>query len=177
VIVELSIVIFIFSSLVDLLILALLISPLFLFHELAHKFVAQGNGLDSEFRLDPSLALFSMISIILPMKIIAPGVVLTSGSRNGVDISGRISMAGPLVNILLGGVFLFISTFITPEWILIPLFASKFSIDLALFNLLPVFVLDGAKIYKWHVGVFAVIFGLTVVLWLFHPLGILGGIF
>jgi Zn-dependent protease len=161
----------------DFLILALLISPLFLFHELAHKLVAQGNGLYSEFRLDPNMALVSLISIILPTKIIAPGVVLTSGLRNEVDISGRISMAGPLANILLGGIFLSISAFIAPRWILIPQFVSKFSIDLALFNLLPLFVLDGAKIYKWHLGIFGLLFGLTLTLWLFHPLGIFGRIF
>ncbi len=175
-IVELSIAIS-FFSLPDLLILALLITPLFLFHELAHKFVAQGNGLYSEFRLDPNMALISLISIISPLKIIAPGVVLTSSSTNRGDIAGRISMAGPLANLLLGGIFLVISAMITPEWILIPLFVSKFSIDLALFNLLPLFVLDGAKIYKWHVGVFGVLFGLTTVLWLFHPLGLFKGIF
>lgn len=176
VLVELSIAIYDFDTLLELLILALFIIPLWFFHELAHKFVAQGNGLTSYFRLDPNMAIFSLFSIILPIKIIAPGVVFSSGEYR-LDTSGRISMAGPLTNIFLGGFFLVLSSFMPLNWIIIVfLYASKFSFDLALFNLLPFSVLDGAKVLKWNQTIFLLIFSLCLVLWLFHPFGLFGGI-
>ena len=108
VLVEMSFAIYYTNTLIELLILGILTIPLWLFHELAHKFVAQGNGLISDFRLDPNMALFSLFSILLPIKIIAPGVVLSSGEYR-LDTAGRISIAGPLTNILIGGIFLVFS--------------------------------------------------------------------
>ncbi|UCG03571.1 MAG: hypothetical protein JSW11_06195 [Candidatus Heimdallarchaeota archaeon] len=170
VVVELSIAIYDFDTLLELLILALFIIPLWFLHELAHKFVAQGNGLTSNFRLDPNMAIFSLFSIVpvFPVKIIAPGVVLSSGTYRP-DTEARIAMAGPLLNILLGGLFLFFSALMPLNFTNVLLFVSRVSIDLALFNLIPFSILDGAKVYRWHSGVFGVIMGITVILWLFHP--------
>ncbi len=166
---------FFLNELFILIVLCVLSIPLFLFHELSHKFTAQGYGLTSRFRLDPNFALFSLFTIILPIKIIAPGVVLSSGEYR-LDTSGRISMAGPLINILIGGVFLVFSSFMPLDWAMVVfLLVSKFSFDLALFNMLPFYILDGAKVLKWHQTIFILIFSLSLVLWLFHPLGILGG--
>ncbi len=174
VLVELSIAIYDFNTFLELLILGILIIPLWFFHELAHKFVAQGNGLTSYFRLDPNMAIFSLFSIVLPVKFIAPGVVFSSGEYR-LDTSGRISMAGPLTNILSGGFFLVFSSFMPFNWaVVVFLYASKFSFDLALFNMLPFSVLDGAKVFRWNQSIFALIFSLCLVLWLFHPKGILG---
>ncbi|MHA2223697.1 MAG: hypothetical protein ACXAC8_00590 [Candidatus Hodarchaeales archaeon] len=176
--VELSSIIFLFNTLFDLLVLSVLIIPLFLFHELAHKFVAQGFGLRSEFRLYPNMALLSLISIIplFPVKIIAPGVVFSSG-RGESDISARISLAGPMLNILLSGIFLISAAFVNTYWASFLLLASRFSFDLAVFNLLPFSVLDGAKVIQWNERLFLLIFIAALVLWAFHPFGILGGLF
>jgi Zn-dependent protease len=160
------------GSMVNLVILGVFCVPLFLFHELGHKFVAQAYNLKSEFRFIPDLALISLISVFLPLKIIAPGVVLSSGGYNG-DKDARISLAGPLVNIILGGFFLILASLLLPEWTIL-LFVSKFSFDMAMFNLLPFSVLDGSKVIRWHPTTFWVVFGITVGLWLFHPLGMFG---
>ena len=160
-----------FDLFIFLVILACFMIPLWLFHELAHKFTAQYYGLESEFRLYPNFALMSLISIILPFKIIAPGVVLHSG-RYQSDTPARTAMAGPLVNILLGGGLLTLSAVSNEYWSLIFLIVSYLSFNLALFNLLPIFILDGAKIFKWNRTVYVSIFGLTLVLYLFHPFGI-----
>lgn len=176
VLVELSLAIYYFDTILELLFLALLIIPLWFFHELAHKFVAQGNGLVSHFRLDPYMAMFSLFSVVFFIKIIAPGVVLSSGDYR-LDTSGRISMAGPLTNIFIGGIFLVLSPLMPFDWLVtIFVFVSKFSFDLALFNLLPFSVLDGAKVLRWSQTIFILIFSLTLILWLFHPFGMLGGI-
>ena len=174
VLVEMSFAIYYTNTLIELLILGILTIPLWLFHELAHKFVAQGNGLISDFRLDPNMALFSLFSILLPIKIIAPGVVLSSGEYR-LDTAGRISIAGPLTNILIGGIFLVFSAFMPVNWaVVIFSLVSYFSFYLAWFNMLPFNGLDGAKVLRWSQSIFILVFSLSTVTWLFHPLGILG---
>jgi len=46
----------------------------FILHELAHKYVAQGYGLWAEFRLNMTGLLLTAISIVSPIKFIAPGL-------------------------------------------------------------------------------------------------------
>lgn len=159
----------------DLGIIAILSFPLFLLHEIAHKFIAIRHGFSSRFYLDQKMALFSLISIFFPIKIIAPGAVIFYGTPSE-ESEASIAMAGPLVNIILGGILLGVSFFLSPNWMIFTLLVSKFSFDLALFNLLPISILDGAKIRKWNSNVFLVIFIFTLTAWLFHPFGLLGGL-
>lgn len=154
--------------------LSLIIFPLWLFHELGHKFSAQYYGLRSQFHLYPNFAFLSLISVLFPIKFIAPGVVHVRGEYHS-DISARIAMAGPLVNIMLGGIFLALSAFIGGNWGGMLSWVSYLSINIALFNLIPLSVLDGAKIYNWNFYAFLVLFGSSLILYLFHPYGILGG--
>ena len=155
--------------------LSLIIFPLWLFHELGHKFSAQYYGLSSEFHLYPNLAFFSLISVILPIQFIAPGAVHVRGYYLS-DISARIAMAGPLINILLGGGFLALSAVLSGIMAGILSWVSYLSFNIAVFNLIPFSVLDGAKIYRWNPSVFLVIFSSSLILYLFHPHGIFGGI-
>ncbi|MHA2202651.1 MAG: hypothetical protein ACW991_03075, partial [Candidatus Hodarchaeales archaeon] len=88
---------------------------------------------------------------------------------------GRISIAGPLTNILLGGIFLVFSSFMPFDWaVVVFLLASYFSFYLAWFNMLPFNGLDGTKVLRWNQSIFISMFSLSTVSWLFHPLGILG---
>ena len=163
-------------TIIDLGIIAILSSPLFLLHEVAHKFIANRLGFPSRFYLDQKMALFSLISVFSPIiKIIAPGAVIFYGTPSK-ESEASIAMAGPLVNIFLGGILLGVSFFLSPNWLIFTLLVSKFSFDLALFNLLPISILDGAKIRKWNLNVFLVIFIFTLTAWLFHPFGLLGGL-
>jgi len=168
---------FIFSInaglILDLLVLATFMIPLWLFHELAHKFSAQYYGLYSEFRLYPFFALISLISAFFTFKIIAPGVVHISGGYRS-DTPARTAMAGPLVNILIGGILLTITAITSLYWSRILLYISYWSFSLALFNLLPFSVLDGAKIFHWNQRVYILIFSLTLIFYLFHPNGFFG---
>lgn len=155
--------------------LSLIIFPLWLFHELGHKFSAQYYGLRSEFHLYPNLAFLSLISVLFPIKFIAPGVVHVRGDYHSV-ISARIAMAGPLVNIMLGGMFLTLSALLGGLWGGILSWVSYLSFNIALFNLIPLSVLDGAKIYRWNFYAFLVLFGSSLILYIFHPYGIYWGL-
>jgi len=163
------------KTIIDLCIIGFLSFPLFLLHEVAHKFIAIRLGFPSRFYLDQNMALFSMISIFFPIKIIAPGAVIFYGTPSE-ESEASIAMAGPLVNIILGGILMGVSFFLSSNWMIFTLLVSKFSFDLALFNLLPISILDGAKIRKWNSNVFLVIFIFTLTAWLFHPFGLLGEI-
>lgn len=158
-------------NLLQLIILAILIFPLFLLHELGHKYIAIYNGMNSEFHLDQNAAILSLFTVFLPLKIIAPGVVLSSGYYTP-KIEARIAMIGPLINILLSGFLLLIASFIGVNWRLFLAIASKASLDIALFNFLPFSVLDGAKVYRWNKPVFWAIFLIIILIWSFHPLGL-----
>ncbi|MFX0084536.1 MAG: M50 family metallopeptidase [Candidatus Hodarchaeota archaeon] len=156
-----------------LVILACFMIPLWLFHELAHKFSAQYYGLYSEFRLYPNFALLSIISAFLPVKIIAPGVVHIRGGYRS-DISARTAMAGPLINILIGGIFLSLAAISSYYWSSLLAYVSYLSFYLALFNLLPFSVLDGATIFHWNQSFYILLLGLTIIFYLFHPIGFFG---
>ncbi|MEE9586173.1 MAG: AN1-type zinc finger domain-containing protein [Nitrososphaerales archaeon] len=136
--------------------LSLLFASSFLLHEMAHKFTAQKNRLWSEFRLVPFGALLTLISIIFPLKIIAPGAVIISG-RSTLSTIGRTAFAGPLTNILLGFGLLLLSLFVPNQnisWILS--WGANVNGILAIFNLIPFGVLDGQKIISWNIKVWAV---------------------
>lgn len=139
-----------------------IIALAFIIHELAHKFVAQYYGLWSEFRLDPFGILISLVTVFLPLKLIAPGAVIISGSGITIEKKGKIALAGPLVNIIQVLVFSFISKSF-------PFFglASILNSDLAIFNLIPLSVLDGRKVYEWNKVVWAVAFLIAIILWVF----------
>ncbi|MHA1236218.1 MAG: hypothetical protein ACTSQ9_00980 [Candidatus Hodarchaeales archaeon] len=163
------------QTIIDLCIIAVLSFPLFLLREVARKFIANRIGFPTRFYLDQNMALFSLISIFFPIKIIAPGAVIFYGTPSE-ESEASIAMAGPLVNIILGGILLGVSFFLISNWMIFTLLVSKFSFDLALFSLLPISIFDGAKIRKWNSNVFLVIFIFTLTAWLFHPFGLLGGL-
>ncbi|MHA1994270.1 MAG: M50 family metallopeptidase [Candidatus Hodarchaeales archaeon] len=163
-----------FLNFVELLVAGLLILPLFTLHELAHKYTAFWYGFPAKFYLDQNMAMLSLFTALLPIKIIAPGAVIWYGNPS-IRIRANVSLMGPLVNIFIGGILLLFSTFLSPSWSLVMMFISRASFSLAVFNLLPFSILDGNKVYRWNREVYYVIFGFTALIWLFHPLGILGG--
>lgn len=126
---------------------AVMLTASFFLHELAHKFTAQKEGLWAEFRLMFMGLILTAISIISPLfKIISPGAVVISGfvSKKGV---GKISMAGPLTNIVLSMVLIML-WLATSQPILI--FTAAFNAWIALFNLIPFGILDGFKVFLWN---------------------------
>jgi Zn-dependent protease len=135
----------------------------FIAHEIAHKIVAQRNGLWAEFRLILISALLTLLSIVSPIfKVIAPGAVMISGSADKRTI-GKVSIAGPATNIVLGATFLaaaFVFTRYSP--LLAPI--AYFNAWIALFNLIPFAILDGLKIFNWNKKIWALAFATSIAL-------------
>lgn len=144
---------------------AAILTTSFFVHEMAHKVAAQMRGLWAEFRLTLWGSLLTAVFMILPVffKIISPGAVMISGRANINDI-GKVSIAGPITNIILSGVFLG-AAFIPHNpisWILVV--GAFINSYIAAFNLIPIGILDGFKIFSWNKPVWALAFAISAAL-------------
>lgn len=128
----------------------------FLVHELAHKFAAQRFGYWAEFRLNATGLLITLLSLISPLKIVAPGAVVIYGPLFSREY-GKISLAGPLTNIVQAALYMLIGlTTRDPLILLLADIGMNINALLALFNLIPLGLFDGAKIYRWNWRIWAV---------------------
>jgi Zn-dependent protease len=143
--------------------LAAIITISFFTHEIAHKFTAQRRGLWAEFRLTVWGAILTFISILLPFKIISPGAVMISGPAS-MDEIGKISIAGPSTNLVLSTTFLGALPFVPVAYSWIVAVGAFFNAYIALFNLIPLGILDGFKIFHWSKAVWALAFAVSVAL-------------
>ena len=126
----------------------------FLLHELSHKFVAQRYGCMAEFRaFDQMLYLAVGLAVLVGFIFAAPGAVMISGQITRKE-NGIISAAGPLVNYVLGMIFLGLS-FVYPSWNLVWSTGLFINIWLGLFNMIPFGNFDGIKIFHWNKTIWA----------------------
>ena len=136
----------------------------FILHELAHKFTAQSYGLWAEFRLSTVGVLITTISILSPIKFIAPGMVLIAGTTT-TDVFGRVAFAGPLTNLILAFLAMLGSLALPAEGVRHVLeIGSWVNTYMALFNLIPFGDFDGLKVFRWNKGAWALIVGLALAL-------------
>lgn len=134
----------------------------FLLHELAHKFLAQFYKAWAEFRVFLFGAIITAASIFLPFKFVAPGAVFISGSISEHRY-GRVSLVGPLTNIALGAGFMLAYLALDSDLMII---GAKFNGWIALFNLIPFMMLDGAKIFAWNKLVWVLAFAAAIGLYI-----------
>src|SRR3989338_9385534 len=80
----------------------------FLLHELGHKVTAQKYGCFAEFRSFDNMLILAIAMSFFGFIFAAPGAVIISGHVSKRR-NGKISAAGPLVNLTLALVFLFLS--------------------------------------------------------------------
>jgi Zn-dependent protease len=132
----------------------------FILHELGHKFVSMKYGYWAEFKLWPQGLIFALVTSFFGFVFAAPGAVYTYADYMTDEINGKISIAGPIVNIILALIFLAIAVCVYPSAFTSDLSVTifiicsvGFSINsfLAVFNLLPIGNLDGSKVLTWNV--------------------------
>ena len=143
----------------------------FIFHELGHKFVAMHYGYYAEYELWPTGLLIALVSSFFGFIFAAPGAVVIYSNGMMEEENGIVSLAGPVINILLGliflGIFMSLGT-VTDETgymiALICLLGTRINFFLATFNLLPIPPLDGSKVLSWSIPVWLITFAVAALL-------------
>ena len=144
----------------------------FIFHELGHKFVAMNYGYYAEYELWPTGLLIALASSFFGFIFAAPGAVVIYSQGMDKKTNGLISIAGPLVNIALGLIFLLIlvslGDYVYTEtgYIvqLICVLGTRINFFLAAFNLLPIPPLDGSKVLSWSIPIWLITFAVPAIL-------------
>lgn len=129
----------------------------FIFHELAHKMMAQRFGCFEEFIANTQMLLFAVFSAFLGFVFAAPGAVYISGPI-GRRENGIISAAGPAMNIIIALVFRLLPLGVISSY------GANINGWLAFFNLIPVMEFDGSKVWRWNKGIYAVLIVIAAVL-------------
>lgn len=132
----------------------------FLLHELAHKYVAIHFGAKAEYRAwNVGLLVAIVVAFFFRFIFAAPGAVYIFGKNVTLRENGLISLAGPLMNIVIGIIGLMIVAAYNGTNIAhVAGIVASINLYLAMFNLLPIFVLDGAKVFAWNKLVWALLF-------------------
>jgi Zn-dependent protease len=133
------------------------VGPGFVLHELSHKFTARRYGHWAEFRVWPTGLLFALLTSLFGIVFAAPGATYISGVNITKRENGLISIAGPLMNLGVAAVFVplvFAQGFLH----FLGIFGLYINVFLALFNLIPFFILDGAKVFAWNKAVWGFFF-------------------
>jgi Zn-dependent protease len=145
----------------------------FLIHELAHRFVGLRRGYLARFELNTIGVIVTALSIVLPIKFVAPGAVVIRGFSSLRDLC-MIALAGPLANILLALGILSSSIILSGHSVMVVLGLRTLGLlnaYIALFNLIPLGPLDGLKIFSYSKAYWTALFGLSLALFIIFNYG------
>ncbi len=138
----------------------------FILHELAHKFVAMRYGFWAEYRLWVEGLIFAIITAALGFLFVAPGAVYIHGEYISREQNGKISASGPATNLILAGLFFLLLYYFPSGELVTTIGVLGFYVNsfLAMINLIPISMLDGAKIIRWNPIIWVVMAGITGVM-------------
>jgi Zn-dependent protease len=151
----------------------LVIGISFFTHELMHKFTAQKFGAKAEFKIAREGLILMAFSLLIGFPLLTVGAVFWWGeTSSSIGIRGRVSAAGPISNLILVGLFYIlmgISVIIAPS---IPqlskmlfygaYYGVSINIFIGLFNLLPLGILDGAKVLAWDIRIWVMLIAIFI---------------
>lgn len=158
---------------IDFITALVVITLVFLLHELSHRYLARKYGCFAEFKMWTWGVVLAVLSSFTGFIFAAPGAVYISpyckedrGRSFAFRVAhltkkeyGKISLAGPMTNIAIGGVSTVLLILYNLELFSI---ISNISFFLALFNLLPIFPLDGSKVFAWDRRIWLAFFALAI---------------
>jgi len=135
------------------------VSTSFVLHELGHRAMARKYKFHAEYQMWPQGLMMALLFALVTngaFVFAAPGAVMIMPRA---DLWGRftpmskksygiISGTGPLVNIALSALFI-ISAVLLEPFSSVLLFGASVNAWLAVFNLIPLGPLDGAKVFRW----------------------------
>jgi len=132
----------------------------FIVHEMAHKFTAMKYGYWAEFQMNSMMLVVAVaMAALAGIVFAAPGATMIYGTYISREENGKISLAGPVSNLIL--LIPFAALIVIGQsagsalLAIIGLVGVKVNAMIAAFNLLPVGPLDGAKILSWNPVIFA----------------------
>lgn len=140
----------------------------FVLHELAHKYAALHYKAHAEFRMWETGLLIAILGSLVGFIFAAPGAVYIYAEHLSRKKHAIISIAGPLTNIGVALLF-WILWLISANAFLgtLAAFGLRINLWLAWFNMIPFFVLDGAKVFKYSKTWWAALFiPLTLLVWI-----------
>jgi Zn-dependent protease len=145
----------------------------FVLHELSHKFVAIHYGFYAEYRMWVQGLILALITAYFGFVFAAPGAVYIHGEYISKEENGKISLAGPMTNVVLAFIFMGIAfLFQSPSLIyLMGILGFTVNSFLALFNLIPLSVFDGAKVFKWNPVIWGLSAGLSFLMVVYSMMG------
>ncbi len=151
----------------------------FIGHELAHKFTAERYGCWAEFKLWTYGAVMALLFAVVSQGTFifaAPGAVYIA-SRSGYfgegldkKTNGIVSLMGPVINI--AAALAFLAGYAAAQLANISIIIGQFNflekgveinLFLGAFNMLPIFILDGQKVFTWDKKIWLAI---SIPLWI-----------
>ena len=138
----------------------------FLLHEIMHKYIAQSYGFKAKFVAFYNMLWLALFFSLFGFIIAAPGGVMIKGEVTK-EKNGKISLAGPMTNIVLAGIFLILLLLFGNFSVLVKAFLSfglLINALLGAFNMLPFGLFDGSKVLRWNKTAYFVSLGIAVAL-------------